>query len=368
MAALASQLLVAFTIELDNEFERQMPHRTTKHGSTPGTGPRPWLVSMAMWAHCMRFVPEDGIPAGELARRACLSAKSAQMVLKRMSTWWGYLVVVPGARDQGVKLPPSSWVVRPSPAGAQAQRIWAPLTAVIEDRWRARFGGAAIDELQRRPGGRRQPPQRRHARLPPHRGTAPGAGGDGRRRAEPTLPALLSKVLLAFALDFEDDVRPLARGLHIGQALPPRGERQRPAGPGAARDTVADVPALTGVAKMATDNWLGALEQHRYITVGPCAGSRGKVARLTAKGGRAQDAYLQWAGTVEPQWEARFGAHAVRRLRAATERLVTEPAVQSPLWRGIEPYPDGWRAQVPRPRTLPHYPVVSPRGGFPDGS
>ncbi len=64
-----SQLLVAFTVEFDNEFEHQMPHRTTRHGLTPGSGRVPWLVSMAMWVHCMRFVPEDGIPVGELARR-----------------------------------------------------------------------------------------------------------------------------------------------------------------------------------------------------------------------------------------------------------------------------------------------------------
>ena len=181
LAALASQLLVAFIIELDNEFERQMPHRTTKHGSTPGTGPRPWPVSMAMWAHCMRFVPEDGIPAGELARRACLSAKSAQMVLKRMSTWWGYLVVVPAGPGRE-----ATAIVLGGPAlscrcagsahlGTTDGRDRGPLAGTL---WRR-----GDRRAQQRPGGRRQPPQRRHARLPPHRGTAPGVGGDGRRRA-----------------------------------------------------------------------------------------------------------------------------------------------------------------------------------------
>jgi hypothetical protein len=40
LTALLSQVLVAFTIEFDNEFERQMPHRTTRHGSTAGAGGR----------------------------------------------------------------------------------------------------------------------------------------------------------------------------------------------------------------------------------------------------------------------------------------------------------------------------------------
>jgi hypothetical protein len=35
---------------------------------------------------------------------------------------------------------------------------------------------------------------------------------------------------------------------------------------------------------------------------------------------------------------------------------------------GLEPYPDGWRASVRRPETLPHFPMVMHRGGFPDGS
>jgi hypothetical protein len=38
------------------------------------------------------------------------------------------------------------------------------------------------------------------------------------------------------------------------------------------------------------------------------------------------------------------------------------------LFRGLGPYADGWRASVHKPDTLPHYPMVLHRGGFPDGS
>jgi hypothetical protein len=34
------------------------------------------------------------------------------------------------------------------------------------------------------------------------------------------------------------------------------------------------------------------------------------------------------------------------------------------LFRGLEPHPDGWRASVRKPNTLPHYPMVLHRGGF----
>jgi hypothetical protein len=37
---------VAFTIEFDNEAERQIQPRMSDHGGTPGSV---WLVSMAMW-------------------------------------------------------------------------------------------------------------------------------------------------------------------------------------------------------------------------------------------------------------------------------------------------------------------------------
>jgi hypothetical protein len=40
LSALLSQVLVAFTIEWDNEFERQVPHRTSNYGSTAGRGAR----------------------------------------------------------------------------------------------------------------------------------------------------------------------------------------------------------------------------------------------------------------------------------------------------------------------------------------
>jgi hypothetical protein len=43
-------------------------------------------------------------------------------------------------------------------------------------------------------------------------------------------------------------------------------------------------------------------------------------------------------------------------------------AVSSPLLAGLEPYPDNRRAAVPAPVTLPHYPMVLHRGGYPDGS
>jgi len=74
-----------------------------------------------------------------------------------------------------------------------------------------------------------------------------------------------------------------------------------------------------------------------------------------------------WA--IEERWQTRFGKGTISALRRALERLVGESTAQlSPLFKGLEPYPDGWRASVRKAATLPHYPMVLHRGGFPDGS
>src|ERR1017187_2746523 len=66
LPALLSQALVAFTIEYDNEFEHQMPHRTAR-GPAAHSLPGPWLVSLPMWSNFMQFLPEAGAPLRELA-------------------------------------------------------------------------------------------------------------------------------------------------------------------------------------------------------------------------------------------------------------------------------------------------------------
>jgi hypothetical protein len=47
LPTLLSHALVAFTIEFDNESERQMGHRATRHGSADSLH-APWLVSLVM--------------------------------------------------------------------------------------------------------------------------------------------------------------------------------------------------------------------------------------------------------------------------------------------------------------------------------
>jgi len=115
---------------------------------------------------------------------------------------------------------------------------------------------------------------------------------------------------------------------------------------------------------------LGFLPKRQMAVVEPDQTvSRAKVVRLTPKGREAQDAYHRLLGVIEARWHERFGEVAIRALRESLEQLTGEPSAKlSPLFQGLTPYPDGWRASVRKPNTLPHYPMVLHRGGFPDGS
>jgi hypothetical protein len=72
---------------------------------------------------------------------------------------------------------------------------------------------------------------------------------------------------------------------------------------------------------------------------------------------------------IEQRWRERFTGRAIGALRTSLEALFTAPDSEPPpLFEGLEPYPDNWRAAVRRPAILPHYPTVLHRGGYPDGS
>jgi hypothetical protein len=127
LSALLSHALVAFTIEFDNEFERQMPHRITRHGLGGGGRSAPWLAAMAMWLKFIRFIPADGMSARELRPLTGLTPKNLAAWLTRLGKWRGYLTV-----DR-------TGVVRPTAGGRQAQTIWQPLTDTIGTRWEGQF-------------------------------------------------------------------------------------------------------------------------------------------------------------------------------------------------------------------------------------
>ena len=161
------------------------------------------------------------------------------------------------------------------------------------------------------------------------------------------MSALLSRLLLAFAIEFERESDfSLALSANIVRVLDETGVRVR------------DLPLLTGVSKEAIGMAMGVLRKKRVAVVeAERSGSRTKVARLTPKGREAQDAYRQLLGIIEERWQARFGEETISTLREALGRLVGEPTAQlSPLFRGSSPTPAGGERQPASPipsRTIP---------------
>ena len=361
LSALPSQALVAYTIEFDNEAEHRLPHRTTGHGASgPGDGaPAPWLVSLAMWETCMRHVTGEPITVGDLEARARTGTNLDGM--RR----WGYITIDGTARKVHKTRPGPAAVLRATAAGLRAREIWRPLPGFIEQRWRERLGADQLSRLRDPltsmvsrldPGlpdclpilGAALLSQGPDPRLPPRPdGTAPEAL---------PLSALLSRVLLAFALEYEREAGlSLAVAANVLRVLGSEGTRLR------------DLPALTGTSTESVRWALGILTRGDLAAEEPDpAASRGKVARLTPRGLDAQHLYHELTETIERRWHDRFTPGVTGALRASLEPLAAgQPPVLS---GGLEPYPDNWRASVRRPATLPHFPMVLHRGGYPDGS
>ena len=70
LPTLLSQVLVAFTIEFDNESEHLISHRTTNSGRAAAPRGAPWLVLQVMWSNVMQFVGPEGITVHDLHVRA----------------------------------------------------------------------------------------------------------------------------------------------------------------------------------------------------------------------------------------------------------------------------------------------------------
>jgi DNA-binding MarR family transcriptional regulator len=361
LPALLSFGLVAFTVEFDNETEYRMLHWTTIHGTSSSAGRGPWLVSMAMGFNCMFWIPEDGIAVRDLERRA-----------RTRTNWdgmrrWGYIYFEPSPEDDRPKPPQSALIVRATSKGRLAQGIWRALLPEIEERWRQRYGSRELDSLR---GELTAIARQLNAELPDCMPILKyGLVGEGPRSqksaanfdnlSDLSLPVLLARVLLAFALEFEHQsdlsLAICANVLRIVEEL---------------GTDVREIPARSGVSKEAIAMALGLLTKRGYASIANDPRTiRAKKVLLTPRGVQAQLGYADLVRTIEDGWETKYGRSRVAALREALEPMVGDGSVgNSLLFRGLEPHPEGWRALAAKPVTLPHYPMVLHRGGYPDGS
>jgi DNA-binding MarR family transcriptional regulator len=361
-----SAAMVAFTIEADNEAEQRLAHTTTSFAATGPPG-SVWMTSIAMWFNCLRWLPDGGeLTVAELGRHARMPTNLDGM--RR----WGYITIdgVGRVKRGGRRPKPTRRsVLAVTRRGRAAADVWQPLPAAIEASWYERFGPGAVDRLRDALGAVLA---RAHVALPEFMpiGSVYGVGiGDPpepepeRDRDvadEPALITLLSQVLLLFASDYERGAK-LSLGVHLDglRVLDAEGVAVR------------ELPRLTGVSKEAIAMIVKRLERLGCVELVPAPDrGRGKHARLSAQRGvKARAAGARRVQRVLDDWRERFGDDAVSGLQSALEPIVGDGTRGgSRLFEGLEPYPDGWRAQLPAPELLPWFPMVLHRGGYPDGS
>jgi hypothetical protein len=352
VSTLLSQVLIAFTIELDNEFE----HRFQESGG----GAR--VVSLTMWSNLLRFVG-GGVTVGEAVAAIGLAKRSTLSRLGGVERW-RYVSVGPstGEREgygsaRGVK---DDWVVRFTPAGLRAAEIWPALPVEIEARWRERFGGReigalrdalrAVDEAIDTPLPEFLPvvssTQEMALELPAVEKEASG---------DLSLITLLAHALMAYTVDFEDG-SPVSLPLSAN-VLRVLGKSGVP---------VRQLPGLVGISKEAVEVSLTSLTRTDYVAVEGAPATR-RTVRVTPAGAILQADQRRLHARLGKQWD--------EDLRTLLEHI----RGHSDLAAGLQPYPTGWRASKPYTRqtaavladpraTLPHYPMVLHRGGWPDGS
>ena len=356
--ASVGRLLTAFTIEFDNTAEHRMQHRTT---IGTGTGRGPWLVSMAFWANFVAKVPDDGWPMADAAEWAAITNLAG---FRR----WGYVTLETASGEPATADDPDA-VVRLSRGGRHARTVWTGLGHEIEERWRARFGAADIDDL--------------HAaltRLTPEASTPamPRVGmADGFR-----LPALvptgppgegLAARLCAVLLDASRDFERVSSVSIVAAAdlLPWLGIEW---------ENVATMTERSGVSREAVAAYLGFLQRQSLSEREPDPVDRGQRVRLTPRGRERQQAAGQEVIELDSRWRESHGHADVDALAGLTADLFARhsadgtPALSGGLippesgWRSRGPYAKRTRAFLADPHRLPPQPVILHRGGFPDGS
>ena len=343
LSALLSQVLVAFTVEFDNEFERRM-----SESSHPGA-----RLSLVVWTNLLRFVAEGAISVADLAAKSLAPETQIKFELGCLERW-GVIFLKPDATDdrpiatsphrlsgrelregwgsgRGIR---SDWLTQLTSKGLTASKIWPPLFDLIEQRWEMRFGK---DELTRLRSALQDVAGQLDVELPLGLPRSWEGSKEFPPRITPrerllALPALLSQLLLIFRLEFDrESPAPLeicANTLRVLSGKPVR---------------LAEIPRLTGGSPETTDiGW--QLKPYVVVVTDPAA-KRGKVVSLSPRGLAAQQIYHRLTAQIESRWESRFGKEKIGRFRERLQMLI-EPRNRERLLlsEGLIPPPGTARA------------------------
>jgi hypothetical protein len=368
LSALLSQILVAYTVEIDCEFERRMLQ-------TQSRSPR---LSLVVWLNMLRFLADGPVSVRTLAARALTGEDGVKAWLGCLERW-GVVALQPGMRagfgsGRGIR---ADWPVRLTASGETAVGIWPGLVPEIDARWSTRFGQDATKLRRSLEAVERQIELELPQGLPVALLKLPEFGPRKSAAHDPLpLPVLLSRVLLGFALEFEcESQTPIslcANAIRVlsNQPLPE-----------------AEIPRRTGC----SEETAGIGWQHKpYIVVerDPARG-RGKFVRLSEAGIEAQQEYSSRTRDIEARWTKRFPS-APEQIRESLTILLK----RGELSDGLKPPPGTARAGAQTPAlgrldigpaarqrtrdllaqteafvrdpagTLPHYPLWDMNRGF----
>ncbi|MDE0190079.1 MAG: hypothetical protein OXQ90_01875 [Gammaproteobacteria bacterium] len=287
------------------------------------------IPQLAVWANALRTVDAEGTDQRELGRRAVISKRVAEVVVSRLERRGRISVQaksVPGRRGK-------ARIVHLTPDGSAARNAAARLIDTVQADWRQRFGNNGIVQLRE---GLSSVVDRLPVELP-HYVTGYGAGdpsvtgGDyvledpgpprlpahgqdwpvvirepGSAVADLPLPALLSQVLAAFAIDYERER--LGHLSVVSNFLRLVGDEGV---------TLERAQALGGV----SGNGKTLHERHLDVVVEP-GRTRDKDRRvyLTPKSRRMRDAYPQLVNEIEQRWCEEYG-DAVPAMRSVLNTM-----------------------------------------------
>jgi len=312
-----------------DEFEKQM-----RESGYAGAS-----LSAVIWSTLMRFLAGASPSVRNLAAQSLSSEKRVKFELGCLERWSFIMLEADPADDRPIAARPhrlasrllrdgwgsgrcirSDWFVRPTAKGRRAIEIWTPLFDEIESRWQARFGSNDIGTL-------RLLLEDIAAQLDvdlPH-----GIPGQweldmtykprSKHDAVPLpLPALLSQLLLALTMEFQQESRvPLwlcANTLRVlsDQPIPE-----------------SEIPHLTGCSPETSG--IGWQIKPFIVVESIPPPRRGKLVRLSPLGLLARENYYNVTSAVEKRWETQFGKQKIRRLRESLSGLFVPRGEERPL-------------------------------------
>ncbi len=368
LSTLLSQGLVAHTIEFDDLAEQRVLHGTTVGSGAGLRAGGVWFTSRVMWTNFIRHLDKTGRPVREVQALACLSENAIKSRLHHLE-WWSYLTFAPDPKDPRAKPRYLDQLVKLTPNGERAAKAWASISAEVDKRWFARFGKAKLDPLVR---ALRRIVSAEAMDVPDFMPIVDY--GDGMRAtlampedspartplAKLDVSGLLSRALLVLTLEYErgSDIS-LTAAANVLRVVDDAGT------------SLKGLPLRAGVAKEGQVALVNFLKKKGYVSLGT---DKEKTVKLTPKGKKSRDDHPKRIAAIEKRWEQSAGRQTVSVIRTGLDAVLDHPK----LIVGLKPH-GGWRvdkrylaqtnAVLADPRTgLPHHPMLTHRGGFPDGS